>query len=567
MSRSSPSDAAATVAALSYTFASRSRPTLREISFRLAPGSFTVVAGRTGSGKSTLLRALAGLIPHHSAGTMHGAVRLGDRDTRDLNPAALAATIGLVLQSPDDQLCTTTIESELAFGLENLNLPVDEIGRRVDDACRRFGLGGYRHASVTRLSGGLKQRLLLAAVVAMRPQVLLCDEPLSQLDAATAHEFVDELVRLRDEGLTIVCAEHRLDEILPRADRLLVIDEGRLRGDVPLTAPSLATATLKQAGLRPPEVWELEAALEQRAAPRVVARGANLLPLGESARRADEGCADLRPIPREPIVEIQDLAFRYPRGECDVWKNLNLTLRRGERVALVGGNGAGKSTLLGLLAGSLAPTAGRIVWTTDRAPQAALVPQQVDLTLFARTVADEVAYGPRQLKLAADEVAKRTARAAELFNLADTLGEPPQALSQGERVRTALAAAYTMRPALLLLDEPTTGQDAAVVESLMAVLGRDVGADHAPAALLFSTHDLRIAVRYSERVLVAAEGRIVADLAPSELVDDVELLRRAAHHVPPVWEFRRKHQLTALDLAGLREELLRSASGGGGASA
>ena len=566
MSRSSPSDAAATVAALSYTFAARSRPTLREISFRLAPATFTVVAGRTGSGKSTLLRALAGLIPHHSAGTMHGAVRLGDRDTRDLNPAALAATVGLVLQSPDDQLCTTTVESELAFGLENLNLPVDEIGRRIDDACRRFGLGGYRHTSVTRLSGGLKQRLLLAAVAAMRPQVLLCDEPLSQLDAATAHEFVDELVRLRDEGLTIVCAEHRLDEILPRADRLLVIDEGRLRGDVPLTAPSLATATLKQADLRPPEVWELEAALEQRAAPRVVARGANMLPPGEGARRADEGRAALSPIPRAPIVEIQDLAFRYPRGECDVWTNLNLSLRSGERVALVGGNGAGKSTLLGLLAGSLAPTSGRIAWRTGRAPQAALVPQQVDLTLFARTVADEVAYGPRQLKLAADELAKRTARAAELFNLADFLSEPPQALSQGERVRTALAAAYTMRPALLLLDEPTTGQDTAVVESLMAVLGRDVGADHAPAALLFSTHDLRIAVRYSERVLVAAEGRIIADLAPSELVDDVELLRRAAHHVPPVWEFRRKHRLTALDLAGLREELLRSASGGGGAS-
>ena len=200
-----------------YRFAGRDEPSLADVSFSLPAGTISVLAGRTGSGKSTLLRALAGLIPHHASGEMRGAVRLFDQDTRTLGTSDLAATAGLVLQSPDDQLCTATVESEIAFGLANLCLPIAEIERRIESWLDRLGLASRRHQATQTLSGGQKQRLLLASILAMSPRLLILDEPLAQLDATGAAELLDRLDALRREGLTIVVAEHRLDDLLPRS--------------------------------------------------------------------------------------------------------------------------------------------------------------------------------------------------------------------------------------------------------------------------------------------------------------------------------------------------------------
>ena len=206
------------VSELAYTFAGRETPSLAGISLTLEPGSWTLIAGRTGSGKSTLLRAMAGLIPHHAAGTLQGRVELCGLDTRRATTAELARTVGIVFQSPDDQICSTTVAAEVAFGLENLAVAATEIGPRIAAALERRGLARFAEARTAQLSGGQKQRLLLASILAMEPKILLLDEPLSQLDRATAAELLATLDELRAQGLTIITAEHRLDEIIDHAE-------------------------------------------------------------------------------------------------------------------------------------------------------------------------------------------------------------------------------------------------------------------------------------------------------------------------------------------------------------
>ncbi|MBL9080322.1 MAG: ATP-binding cassette domain-containing protein [Planctomycetales bacterium] len=465
------------VRGLSYRFVARRTPTLHDVTFALPRGTFTVVAGLTGSGKSTLLRALAGLIPNHAAGEMAGVVQVIGHDTRTTSSAVLASTVGLVLQSPDDQICTTTVEAEIAFGLENLALPPTEIAGRVQAALVRFGLTDFRCSHPHELSGGLRQRLVLAAVSAMHPQVLVCDEPLSQLDSEAAREFLTELNRLRAAGVTIVIAEHRLDEVLPHADRLLVIDDGRLVADV---------ATKDEA----PVKSELTS-----------------LRFGDAAPASDDSPAAKLSAAR--VAVLSSIAYRYSDSSSDVWSNLDAEILRGECIALVGLNGSGKSTLLSLLAQAGSPTAGHIAMSTEtNRPDAVLVPQQVDLTLFSRTVREELEFGPRQQRCDIATVRRRVDAAVDLFQLAGLLDEPPQALSRGQRVRTALAAAYTCRPTLLLLDEPTTGQDAPTVAALTSALRATVGTDDGPAAIVFSTHHTAVARRFADRIWTLADGRL-----------------------------------------------------------
>lgn len=487
-----------------YTFPGRVEPTVRDVSFALAAGTWTVVAGPTGSGKSTLLRALAGLIPNVSRGAMTGVVRRFGRDSRDLSISEAASDVGLVLQSPDDQICTTTVEAELAFGLENLNLPFDEIRGRIETTAARFGLGAMIYTPTMQLSAGWKQRLVLAAIEAMGPRILICDEPLSRVDPRAAEVFCGELRRLRAAGLTIVTAEHRLEHFLPDADRVLVMDRGRLVEDLDPRDTAGTAMALQSRGLALPLI---EAANESRAS----------LAISQ---------------PQEVVVAAKDMSFGYAKGPT-IWSDVSFEITRGERIALLGSNGAGKSTLMGVLADLLRPTAGYVEWpardeeTRCQGPDTVLVPQRAELTLVNRTVAEELAYGPQQSGLDRGAIAERVRAVAERFALLELLAEPPQAISQGQRVRTAIGAAAATSPRLLMLDEPTTGQDSAMVAHIMETLSATIGREGEPEALLFSTHDLATAVRYADRVFVVAEGKLLATCTPRELLANEALMRRA----------------------------------------
>ena len=550
------SEPALVVENLGFTFAGRETPTLENISLAIEPGSWTVLAGRSGSGKSTLLRAMAGLIPHHSAGQMQGRVRLFGRDTRQASPAELAGLVGLVLQSPDDQICTTTLGAEIAFGLENLALPPEEIASRVGESLTALGMSGRERRSVQRLSGGQKQRLLLAAIMAMRPRLLLLDEPLSQLDAAAAADLLAELARMREAGLAIVLAEHRFDDVLACADRVLVLGDGKLVDDVPANQPALVCERLSAAGLPPPEVAQLALAAGKPVTFNVEALLCELGP--RRAAKVEPGPVRLgSPNDRPLLASAYGMCFRYPRATEDAMPELSFDLHAGERVAIVGPNGAGKSTLLALLAGLLRPTEGQLDFAAhDEAhPPCGLMLQNPDLTLFCGTVREELAFGPWQSGLDEQAVAQRVAEVAADLELTALLDEPPLALSQGQRLRTAVGALLTLEPRLLLLDEPTTGQDQGVVARLLAAMAASVEGS-AKRSLVFSTHDLRSVLRYSDRVLVLGDGKLLADCEPCGLFDgENKLLALADLRPPPLVEVRRRLGLAGDTIAELAEEL------------
>jgi energy-coupling factor transport system ATP-binding protein len=324
-------------------------------------------------------------------------------------------------------------------------------------------------------------------VLALDPRVILLDEPLSQLDVAGGKQLLAELDRLRAQGRTIVMVEHRLADLKGRVDQVLLLDGGRLAFSGPAASPDLSAA-FRAAGLEAP--WS-DGAPKQG---QVVSQAA-----------IDRNRA------QAVVLRTVGLGFQYPRADRALFHELSLELRRGERVALVGPNGSGKSTLFGLLAGLLRPTQGRVEFPADGTGghPLGLVLQQPDLMLFSSTVRDELAFAPRQQKLNRDEISARVERIGRRLDLTELFNEAPQALSQGQRLRVAVAATLTLEPQVLLLDEPTMGLDRRQIERLMQAIDPWQSDSGQPRhAVLFSTHDLRTAYRYADRVLSLEHGQL-----------------------------------------------------------
>jgi len=416
-------------------------------------GELVLLTGPTGCGKSTLLRLMAGLLPRHGSGHRTGQVRVDGADPAVAAPAERASRIGFVSQSPDRQLVTASIGDEIAFALESAGWPDADIDARVAGLVQEFGLPTDPHRSCLALSGGQKQRLVVAAALAARPPVLLLDEPLAHLDPRAASELLAALRRQADGGVTIVIVAHRLEACRAVADRVVWMEDGRV-----VETPNTAAAAAP-----PPPAPPVGAALLRT--PRI---------------------AWTWPGTARPAVTVESL------GLC-----------AGERVALVGPNGAGKSTLLSALTGELGPRSG-VPPSVDA--RTIGVPQDPDLALFCATVRAELAYAPSEERCSTAETAERVAAAATALSITDLLDRPPQALSRGQRLRTAVAAALTCGRPVLGLDEPTAGQDPEQVERMMRAL-----ADRTDAALLFATHDLALAHRWATRVVVLNDGLVAYD--------------------------------------------------------
>jgi energy-coupling factor transport system ATP-binding protein len=425
---------------------------LRGVDLAVAAGEFVLVGGPSGGGKSTLARALAGLIPRTLPAAMEGSISVVGLDPRRCPTSGVAARVGLVFQNPAAHLLNGTVEEEVGFGPRNLGLTAAETAARVRGALEMVAAAHLRQRAGRRLSGGEQQRVALAAALAMRPAVLILDEPAANLDGEGVRLLVRALVEMqRRAGTTLVVFEHRLRPLLPHAGRLVWLVEGRVVADGP-PAETLARVQPEQpAGAPPP------------------------------------------PSAGAPLVTLQGVSAGYDGRP--VLSDCSLTLRRGEFAALAGPNGAGKSTLARVVAGQLRPRRGRVRWGVDGGePRVGFLQQNPLHQLVCDTVEQEVTFGPRNLGRARtgglDEVLART-------GLLALRGRATGALSVGEQQRTALAAALSLGPRLLILDEPTVGQDRAHLVQLMDAVA---GLNRAGQTVLLITHDSELIERYASRV-------------------------------------------------------------------
>ena len=495
---------------LGFTYPSRDTPTLQGITTRVPAGTFVLLTGPTGCGKSTLLRTLNGLIPHASAGTLTGSVRLDGKAIAAQPIATTCQQVALLFQNPDDQLFCTLVEDEIAFGLENLGFPAEEIKRRIAVALEQVGLPDFASREIASLSGGQKQRVALAAVCAMQPHVLLLDEPTSHLDPKGTRDILDIVARLnREMGITVILATHRTKEVAPLCDRVWLMDEGRLCLDLP-KAEAFQNLTLYQRlGVQIPESGN----------PSVET------PLAHNRETASQ----------VSLLSIHELQFRYPNTDQNAVRSISCEVPRGEVVAIMGANGSGKTTLIHLIAGLLRPSVGEVIIdgkSSSRlklhqlAGKVGIVFQNPDLLLQAETVRDEVAFGPKNLKFSTQILEERVNTTLTQFDLDDFALEAPYSLSRGQRQRVAVAATFSLHPDLFLLDEPTTGQDAQHLHQLMDELCGEIQQED--KTLIFATHDTELTLKYAHRVLLLQDGELIFDGTPYIAFANPKLLQQTS---------------------------------------
>ncbi|MGV9849211.1 ABC transporter ATP-binding protein [Streptomyces sp. NPDC003442] len=492
------------------------RPALAGVDLTVPEGELCLLVGPSGVGKSTLLGAVSGLVPHFTGGTLRGRVTVAGRDTRTHKPRELADVVGTVGQDPLAHFVTDTVEDELAYGMESLGIAPDTMRRRVEETLDLLGLAELRDRPIATLSGGQRQRVAIGSVLTTHPRVLVLDEPTSALDPAAAEEVLAVLQRLvHDLGTTVLMAEHRLERVVQYADQMILLPSP---GAAPLTgAPA---ELLPVSPVQPPVValgglagWRPPVPLSVRDARRKAG------PLRERlAPLAPRTAAD--PPPGEPVGEVARLSVRH--GRVEALRGVDLTVRPGETVALMGRNGAGKSTLLASLVGLYEPASGSVRVGPDRVVphrtrpaqllrQVGLVPQEPRDLLYADTVAAECAAADQDAGAAPGTCRELVGRL--LPEVPDTAH--PRDLSEGQRLALALSVILTARPPLLLLDEPTRGLDYAAKARLVEVV-RGLAADG--HATVLATHDVELAAELAHRVVILAEGEVVADGPTAEVV-------------------------------------------------
>lgn len=501
---------------LTCRYLTREEPALQDISFNVEAGQIALIAGSSGCGKTTLLRCINGLIPRSYKVEMSGRILLNGEDFSDKPLAEVSQVIGTVLQDPERQILGAYVRNEVAFGLENLGIPREEIISRIDETLEYLGIAHLQHRQTFSLSGGEKQKVALAGVLMMRPDILVLDEPLANLDPASAQEALVLIRQLADEGKTILIIEHRVEDVLKlNPDFVMFMEDGRV------TYHGTVEGLLTTADFRAVKL----------PAPVVINRAAEIEPLATQTlptKVQSEG---------SELVEFEGVSFSYEGGP-EVIRDVNLAIRDGDIIALLGPNGAGKTTLVKHAIGLLKPTDGRILirgvdstemTVAQTAQTVGYVFQSPRHMLFAATVGKELTFGPRNLGQNPEEIEENVQQALSVIGLTEERNRSPMALSFGQQKRVSIASILAMRSDILVMDEPTAGQDYAnymnFMDSVVGLRGGN-GKAYRFSAIVFITHDLDLAISFANRVLLMSEGKIVDDGHPQEVLADFSQLER-----------------------------------------
>lgn len=511
------------------TFQYRTRPekAIENISFELKQGEMLLIAGSSGCGKTTLARCINGLIPRSYRGAREGKVLLHGKDVAEMQIAEVAQTVGTLLQDPERQIVASNVYNEIAFGPENLGLPRDEILNRVEQAMERLKIEYLRKRETFNLSGGEKQKVALAGLLAMNPSILLLDEPLASLDPESAHEALEVFRSLADEGKTVVLIEHRVeDAIFAKPDRLLYMEAGQVKY---LGSIDRLPTEINHREVKLPAEW-------------VVKRVRQLAEKTKNVEPAASAESESLTEPKrgEPLVVFENVDFRYSDETPLILQGVNLKIHRGDLIAVLGPNGAGKSTLVKHAIGLLKPTSGRVLVegrdtqsmsVAQIAHSLGFVFQSPTHMLYAPTVREELEFGPKNLEFEEVDIKKLVASSVSTVNLKGFEEYPPLGLSFGQQKRTTIAAVLAMQSKIMIMDEPTAGQDYSNYTHFMDAMCRPLNGAKSLvaanfAATLFITHDLDLAVTYANRILLFGDRHIVADGRPEDVLKDYDLLMK-----------------------------------------
>ena len=496
---------------LSFRYRDRDDLAIQNISFKSDPGELLLIAGASGCGKTTLIRAINGLIPRSYKGDLTGEIRIFGEDTRSWKLSKISQNVATVLQDPERQILGTKVINEVAFGLENFGLPREEILERGESALRKLNIYHLRDRETFNLSGGEKQKIALAGVLALNPSILLLDEPLASLDPASAQETLKAVRSLADNGMTVLMVEHRVEDVLGiQPDRILFMQEGEIRY---LGQPDGLIDIVDYHEVKlPAEMVITRASADAPPLPLQVLPSAQLTPSED----------------HEPLVNFEDVRFGYEKGK-EVLHGINLEINRGDVIAVLGPNGAGKTTFVKHAIGLLKPNNGEVFVngiSTQKATVAEIastlgyVFQSPSHMLFAPTVYEELAFGPKNLDHPPDQIKKEVIEALKIVNLQEMEDDPPLALSFGQQKRVSIAAILAMRSKILVMDEPNAGQDYENYMNFMDSILQMPGFE----AIIFVTHDVDLALIYANRIILVADGALKADGPPLEILSDLELI-------------------------------------------
>ena len=517
---------------MTFTYAGASRPAIKDISLRIEPGEMMTVCGKSGSGKSTLLRHMKpALAP---VGEISGSLTFCGRNIRELSHEEQASRIGYVLQNPDNQIVTDKVWHELAFGLESLGEDTATIRLRVAEMASYFGIQAWFHKDVAELSGGQKQLLNLASVMVMQPDVLILDEPTSQLDPIAAEEFLDTVRKInRELGTTVLLAEHRLEQVVTMSDRVVVLDDGRIIAD---DAPANVGAILAVKGhpmfMAMPTPMQAYGHLYQcgigreQACPTDVREGRNwLTALMKGKRITEVSLPDVEPQENgSPVIEMKDIWFRYSRDENDVLRDFSLSINRGELLCMVGGNGAGKTTALNIMGGIRKHYRGAV----KISGKTGILPQNPQTVFVEKTLSRDLMEVLEDHPLSGSEREKKVREMTELLEIDGLLDMHPYDLSGGEQQRAALAKVLLLEPDILLLDEPTKGLDPDFKEKLAGILTRLI---EGGMTIVMASHDIEFCCRHADRCAMVFDGKVISCGAPRRFFSGNSFYTTAANRM------------------------------------
>ena len=535
---------------LSYTYPQADRPALKNINLTINKGEFILLTGPSGCGKTTFCRTLNGLIPKFYNGKMVGQVIINGLDTAKYSTMELAQHVGLIFQNPDNQIFALTVEKDIAFGLENLGKNREEMYKEIDWAAGVTGINNLRQRATHELSGGQKQRLTIASVLAMHPSIIVLDEPTSFLDPVGAEHIFEVLDHLnKDLEITVILIEHRIDIAAKYADRIIVFDQGEVRSDgSPVEILSREDTRLLGVGI--PRILSLAKLLKykKRFPPYPLSAEQFYQALISDLPRKKEKItkkvtSEVKELSGEhyhqPLIELRNVYFEYP-GNVQALKSVDLTIHQGDFIAIMGENGAGKTTLVKHFNGLLRPKKGDVFFdginvsgksVAQLARRIGLVFQNPDDQLFEETVEKEISFALHNFGMNESFIEKRVNWALNLLDIDQYKEKSPFALSGGERKRVALASVLAWNPDVLVLDEPTIGQDYGQKERLRHFLMqlRTQG-----KTVIIVTHDVEFVAESQPRIVLMAGGRVVTEGTTKEIMTNPEALKLCSVAQPEI---------------------------------